>query len=220
MVGDWISWFEIASERRRILRRHFDIGDMSERLEESCVPSYCHKNWAAAWAAWLRLMVASRLWKRHAPNGAVLDFGAATGELFHFLGPVSAYHFIDEDDLLAESLATFVPGAEREVLDRLAPDRFGAIFALDSLEHNEDVPGLLDRLLPALKEGGVLILSGPTENLLYRLGRSVAGFSAHYHKTTIHEIEQWVGARRFLCLERRRVPLGVPLFNVSAWTAG
>ena len=109
--------------------------------------------------------------------------------------------------------------AERERLDRLPPGRFGAIFALDSLEHNEDVPALLDHLLPALRGDGVLILSGPTENHLYRLGRRIARFSAHYHKTTIHEIERLVDDRRFRCLDRRRVPLGVPLFNVSAWAA-
>lgn len=219
MIGDWISWFETASKRRRILRHHFDIGRMSEQLEESCVPSYCHGNWAAASAAWLRLIVAARLWEKHAPDGAVLDFGSATGELFYFLGSGTAYHFVDEVDLLAESLIDFIPEAERETLDRLPTGRFGTIFALDSLEHNDDVSDLLDRLLPALRDDGVLILSGPTENLLYRLGRRVARFSAHYHKTTIYEIEQLVASRRFRCLDRRRVPLGFPLFNVSAWTA-
>jgi hypothetical protein len=66
----------------------------------------------------------------------------------------------------------------------------------------------------------VFILSGPTENSLYRLGRRAARFAGDYHKTTIHDIEQLVEARRFVRLSRSRVPLGVPLFHVSAWRAG
>ncbi len=61
-----------------------------------------------------------------------------------------------------------------------------------------------------------MILSGPTENALYRLGRKIAGFDGHYHTTTIHHIEQ-AAAQHMTLLERRRAPFGVPLFSISAW---
>lgn len=207
--------------RRAGLQHRFDIAASFDALEESCVPSYCHGNPAAALVAWLRPVAAARLWARHAPPGPVLDFGAATGELFHFLkvarpDAVSAYHIIEVDDLLAEAALEFIPEARRQTLDSLADRSFSAIFAFDSLEHNDDVDGLVKRLVPGLVDDGVFILSGPTENALYRLGRRIAGFDGHYHTTTIHHIES-VCAGYMRCLERRRVPVGLPLFSVSAW---
>jgi hypothetical protein len=62
----------------------------------------------------------------------------------------------------------------------------------------------------------VFILSGPTENWIYRAGRKLAGFSGHYHKMTILDIER--AAERYMNLiERKRVPFGAPLFNISVW---
>ena len=75
---------------------------------------------------------------------------------------------------------------------------------------------LLGQLATKIKPGGVMILSGPTENALYRLGRKIAGFDGHYHTTTIHHIEL-AAAQHMSLLERRRAPFGVPLFSISAW---
>lgn len=85
-----------------------------------------------------------------------------------------------------------------------------------SLEHNANFAEILNILTRSLADRGRLILSGPTENFLYRLGRRVAGFSGEYHKVTISEIEQ--ATRRELFLTSRRLaPFGLPLFAVSVW---
>lgn len=101
-------------------------------------------------------------------------------------------------------------------LDALPAARFETVFALDSLEHNDDVPGIINLLLKSMTKRGLLILSGPTENLLYRLGRWLAGFDGHYHKTNIHHIESVLrlGASP---IKRSKIPLGLPLFYISAW---
>jgi 2-polyprenyl-3-methyl-5-hydroxy-6-metoxy-1,4-benzoquinol methylase len=165
--------------RRAELKTQFDVRKQWETIEESCVPSYVHQNPLAAWVAWARRTAAVSLHSRHAPPGEVLDFGAATGELF--------------------------------------PERtYAAIFALDSLEHNEDVRPLLEALADSLRRDGIFILSVPTENWLYKLGRNIARFDGHYHKQTIYDIEREV-SRSFQGVERRVVPLGVPLFSISAW---
>lgn len=207
---------EMAYRRRRALRERFDVARSFSALEESCVPSYAHRNPIAAAVAWQRLLTASRLWRSLAPAGPILDFGAGTGEILHFLGRDKPYHFVEADDALARALEEFLPGARRERLQSLAAETFGSVLALDSLEHNDDVAAIVDGLVPALAKDGVMIVSGPTENALYRMGRAVAGFHGHYHKTTIYGIER-ILEKRLARIAVRRIPFGLPLFRVSAW---
>jgi 2-polyprenyl-3-methyl-5-hydroxy-6-metoxy-1,4-benzoquinol methylase len=203
--------------RRAALRSQFDVRREFETLEESCVPSYVHANIVAAWAAWSRLNKAAQLYDAQAPAGPILDFGSATGELRQVLDARGDYHFVEGNEVLAEALARNLPQARRESLESLGEGRFAAIFALDSLEHNDDIAPIVAAFARALQPGGVFILSGPTENVLYKLGRAVAGFSGHYHVQTIYDIERQV-AERFSRKARTLAPVGVPLFAISAWT--
>jgi hypothetical protein len=202
--------------RRKALKQRFDVARQMAAIEETCIPSYLHANLAAAAVAWARLFAAARLHRRFAPAGPVLDFGAASGELAHILPPASVYDFVEVDEAMASSLIEGNPAAKRCTLEALEPGRYAAIFALDSLEHNDDIGVIVDQLRPALRADGVLILSGPTENAVYRLGRRIAGFSGAYHKTTIYHIEQAVGDRLQL-VSRRALPIGMPLFSISCW---
>ena len=208
--------FRTVCQRRRALRANFDVRRPSEDVEESLVVSYSHWNPLVAAVAWMRLMTALRLWRRHARPGAVLDFGAGTGEIFHFLDSSQPFHFVEAADRLSEALRIFVPQAQRERLNNLPKTSFACIFALDSLEHNEDVTSIVERLARSITSDGILIVSGPTENALYRLGRAIARFRDHFHKTTIYDIETVLTAR-FTRQEVHCVPFGLPLFRVSAW---
>lgn len=190
-----------------------------ETWEESCVPSYCHRNLAAAYLSWWRLYAAADLARRHAQWHAVLDFGAAIGELRRLLPPdLGRYDFIEQNDAAANYLLEHTPGAGRQTLASAPAGAYSCVFALDALEHNPDYAELLARLAAKLAAGGVLILSGPTESRLYRIGRRVAGFHGHYHETNIHQIE--VAADRLLQrIAWRNLPVGAPLFRLSAWRA-
>ena len=203
-------------EHPLLLAQRFDVARQMRTIEETCIPSYLHPNLAAAGVAWALLFAAARLYHRFAPPGPVLDFGAASGELAHVLPAGTPYEFVEADEAMARALLDSNPGAVRHALQTLDPGRYAAVLALDSLEHNDDVGALLDRLRPALRPDGVLILSGPTENALYRLGRRLAGFSAAYHKTTIHHIERDTAAR-FALAHGQTVPPGMPLFSVFCW---
>ncbi len=186
------------------------------RVEETCVPSYLHRNPLAAGVAWWRLFAAVQLFGRFGSPGPVLDFGAATGELGQLLGPGIAYEFVEGDEIMAQALVSMAPAAVRRRLETLLPGHYGAVFALDSLEHNENVPDLVDALIGGLRPDGLLIVSGPTENSLYRAGRRLAGFHGHYHHTNIHDIEQVIAAR-LANRARRMIPTGLPLFSITAW---
>lgn len=202
--------------RCSVLKACFDLNSLYEELEESCIPSYCHPNLLLAAVAWWRLIAASELYRNFASPGPILDFGAATGELYHFLPPENTYHFIERNILLSSALRSFNPSAKPESLEGLPPARFSAIFALDSLEHNVDVPSIIDQLYASLQNDGFMVVSGPTENMLYRFGRRVAGFSGHYHKMTIYDIETLLNKS----LKRRYLisgPFHLPLFRVSVW---
>jgi 2-polyprenyl-3-methyl-5-hydroxy-6-metoxy-1,4-benzoquinol methylase len=204
--------------RRKALRQRFDVAQQMHAIEESCIPSYLHPNLAAAAVAWARLFAAVRLHRLFASSGPVLDFGAASGELAHMLPKGNSYDFVEMDEAMATSLVQANAAAVRRRLEALEPGRYAAIFALDSLEHNEEVGSLVDQLSRGLRGDGVLILSGPTENALYQLGRRIAGFTGHYHKTTIYDIEQEV-ERRLRLVSRKVLPIGIPLFSVSCWRA-
>jgi SAM-dependent methyltransferase len=203
--------------RRAALKAQFDVRREFQEIEESCVPSYLHDNPLAAWTAWSRLTAAAGLYDRFAPDGDILDFGSATGEVRQLLRARGAYHFVEENEKLVTALQRNVEGAHRLTLDSLGQGRFAAIFALDSLEHNAEIGPILATLGRALAPGGVFILSGPTENGLYKLGRRIAGFEGHYHVQTIYDIERQVAAAGFVRLARTLRPFGLPIFALSAW---
>jgi hypothetical protein len=186
--------------------------------EETCVPSYCHRNPLAAGISWLRLFAAAELAAGETPTAKLaLDFGASVGELGHIIRrQIDRYDYIEQNDEAAAFLASRLPDARRISLESAPVGEYDWIFAIDALEHNENFVDLLEVLATKLAIGGVLVLSGPTENWLYRLGRRISGFKGGYHKTNIFEIEDAAS-----CVLRRvnysTVPLGLPLFRLSAW---
>lgn len=204
--------------RRRDLRREIDIAASFEEWEETCVPSYCHGNWLAAYVSWMRLFRVADLARRHGPTEArMLDFGSSVGELGHLVSSRGkGYDFIESDEQAAAFLSSRLPEAMRQTLESASANAYDLVFAVDSLEHNSDYAELLGSLVGKMAPGGVLILSGPTESTLYRLGRRIAGFDGHYHETTIYEIEN-AAARLLNRLEVRSLPPVTPLFRVTAW---
>lgn len=207
----------LVRKRRALLNSRFDIVRQFGEIEESCVAAYAHKNPVVASIFWWRLASAVRAYHRYAPGGTILDFGAASGELFHVLQPSDPYHFIELEDQMAETLLHFNPAANRQSIESLGPGSYSAIFALDSLEHNNNIPELLATFHEALADDGVLILSGPTENFLYRFGRRLASWSGHCHMTNIYDIERMSNVL-YSRITRTAIPTRLtPLFSVTAW---
>ncbi|MCF2514804.1 class I SAM-dependent methyltransferase [Sphingomonas sp. G124] len=204
--------------RQRLLREAIGYQKDFEAWEESCVPSYCHPNPAAAYVSWLRLFAAADMAKKvRPPAKRVLDFGSSIGELGHLLADGVQYEFIESLDAAADFLKKQLPAAKRTTLQEAPVGAYDRIFAIDSLEHNTDFRELLAELVAKLAPGGALILSGPTENRLYKLGRKIAGFEGHYHETNIHAIEAAAAEMMIRRAAKTILPLA-PLFRVTAWT--
>ena len=207
--------------RRAELQQQIDVQNAFHEWEETCVPSYCHGNPLAAYVSWLRLFRSVELARRHLPvAGRALDFGSSVGELGRLLavqGSNVGYEFIEQEEPAAALLQQNQPGAVRQTLESAPDGAYDWVFAIDSLEHNDDFAALLHRLGKKLSPKGLLILSGPTENRLYRLGRAIAGFDSHYHKTTIYDIEH--AAATFLARKDvATIMPGAPLFRLTVWS--
>jgi 2-polyprenyl-3-methyl-5-hydroxy-6-metoxy-1,4-benzoquinol methylase len=169
------------------------------RLDEAAFPAYSHKNPLINWLFWQRL----RKVIEHVENGQyenILDFGCGSGVMLPFLSSISKQVIAMDVDLLPiQSVQKYIPLANNvEVKDAtkinisdLSKNSFDLIIALDVLEHVQDLPKTLTELFSLLKPNGQLIVSGPTENILYQIGRKIAGpeYSGAYHERGIAEIK-------------------------------
>lgn len=171
------------------------------RLDEAGFPAYSHPNPVINWLFWQRLRTAMNHIEHSAPYDTVLDFGCGSGVMLPFLAQHSRHvTALDIDLHPLERVRQYIPlAANVEVIDatqspitQLAPNSFILINALDVLEHVDDLPGTLTQLMNLLKPDGQLVVSGPTENILYQIGRSLAGpeYSGEYHERGIAEIKR------------------------------
>ena len=190
--------------------------DLNSNLSESCILSYCHRNLLASLVSWKRLLKARDLFQNYSTGSIILDFGAGSGELGLILPTCDEYGFLEENLELVNFIKNSIPSSKREEFCSLVKGKYDAIFCLDSLEHNSNFSELIDQLLISLKPSGILIVSGPTENLLYKLGRRIAGFTGDYHQTNIFTIEKYLETR-LNRIQRLYTPYGLPLFSISVW---
>ncbi|MFQ5612219.1 MAG: class I SAM-dependent methyltransferase [Anaerolineae bacterium] len=187
------------------------------RRDEMALPSYLHRNPLIRWLVARRINVVLDLLDFR-PGQSVLDFGCGAGMLLLQLPPGGGFYY--GVDLLIWPAQQFLAAHGRgdPVLLEAAgwPQQVPAggldsIVALEVLEHVEDVPEVLRLFRRKLKPEGRLIVSGPTENFLYQLGRRIAGFSGEYHHRDIFEIVGDVEGAGFSPEKQVRLPLPGPL---------
>ena len=194
------------------------------RLDEAGFPAYSHRNPLINWLFWQRLRIAMKYIESHAPYEKVLDFGCGSGVMLSFLAQRSQHVTAMDIDLVPlERVKKYIPlgenvlvlDAKQSPISQLAPKSFDLINALDVLEHVDDLPGTLTDLLNLLKPGGQLIVSGPTENILYQVGRKLAGpeYSGEYHERGTAEIKREL-ARMAHVQQIATLYWPIPLFEV------
>jgi len=203
-----------------VLRRALAQG-RTERLDEQALPSYTHRNRLMAWLFWKRIQVVLDMFGQNRPR-RILDFGCGAGILLPAL--VRAGHKVTACDVDLSLARQLVAERGLEGIDWLASDSelarlpektFDMILCLDVLEHVESVPALASQFHRLLKPSGLLVVSGPTESPVYRLGRRLAGFTGHYHVRSIFEIEASL-KERFEVRVLRRLGWPLTLFRIVA----
>lgn len=188
-----------------------------QRLAETAFPVYQSPSRAAQWLGWSRIRTAERLLADHGGTAA-LDIGAGLGAMLPFLAArYGAVQAVDLDRELTSFMCRRLGLANVGVDDRIDPDRpVDLITALDVLEHVEELDGMYASMLEVTAPAGLWVISGPTENLLYRGLRRVSGPGGEGHVRTVHDV---LGAVPPAMVRRRsvRLPFGspVPLFVVA-----
>ncbi len=170
------------------------------RLDESGFPAYSHRNPFINWLFWQRLRKVMEHIETPTPYENILDFGCGSGVMLPYLSQIGKrVSAIDVDLIPLERAQIYIPlasnvkvfDATKTTLNDLPKNSFDLIVALDVLEHVKDLPRVLNELFALLKPHGRLIVSGPTENILYQIGRKLAGpeYSGAYHERGVAEIK-------------------------------
>lgn len=170
-----------------------DIDNISEHdRDEMAIPTYTHQNPLIRWLMWRRYDCLAEMLNSHS-TGAAMEFGCGIGL---FLSELDKHYLqvfaIDLFPQYAKNLCeikklnvTFLNS-----LSDIEDNSLDVVIAADVLEHIEDLDDYLKHFDRILKPGGQFLISGPTENLLYKLGRLIAGFGdkADYHHTNIYHL--------------------------------
>ncbi len=190
-------------------------------FDEAALPSYTHPNRLMSFLFWDRLNKAFSL--TGDLNGKkVLDFGAGGGVTFRYLSDAGAEiyacenQFYELTQIVAHELKIKVP-VYKDIMD-IEDVKFDLILALDVLEHVDNLEEVLTRFIELSHKNTRFIISGPTENLLYKLGRKMAGFKGHYHLRNVYHIERMLRQKGFQQKGVKKLYFPVTLFRVSLWT--
>ncbi|OWP84675.1 hypothetical protein BWK59_04160 [Flavobacterium davisii] len=174
-----------------------------EVLSEAAFPAYAHKNPLIDYIFWKRLkIVANYINVRKDRKINVLDFGCGSGVFSYALASkgsdVTAIDLnLKPVTILSEKIKfpENINFIEDDIFKiNFKGNKFDYIVALDVLEHIpiSELDNYLELFINILKENGEIIISGPTENLIYKIGRKLAGsdFTGHYHETNIVKIKE------------------------------
>jgi 2-polyprenyl-3-methyl-5-hydroxy-6-metoxy-1,4-benzoquinol methylase len=188
--------------------------------DEMAIPSYLHSNPVMRWMAWRRVEVVAQRLKQLFADGAkdcaVVDFGCGTGVLLDqsLQGArrvVGVDLVLDSARMLAKewglSVELMTPDEARGAIE---VDSIDIIVAAEVLEHVEPIEDTLDMFKSWLKQDGTLLVSLPTENRLYQLGRRLAGFHGHYHHDNAESIDKAIRDAGFTRRARSHIPLPGP----------
>jgi 2-polyprenyl-3-methyl-5-hydroxy-6-metoxy-1,4-benzoquinol methylase len=177
------------------ISRHTDTYAVSE----AAFPAYAHKNPIIDYVFWKRLKLAYDFALKNKPE-TVLDFGCGSGVLSYSLAEIcSNVVALDIEtgplNLIKEKIAfpsniEFLDKDLKEV--KFQSGKFDLIIALDVLEHVDNLNSYIEEFSRILSPGGTILVSGPTENIFYKIGRKLAGnkFTGDYHVTDIHHIRR------------------------------
>jgi ubiquinone/menaquinone biosynthesis C-methylase UbiE len=141
---------------------------------------YTHNNRLVRWIFLRRLDTMLKLAGNYKNAERVLDFGAGSGiftpslseyfkEVYALDINIAALEYVKRKYKLKNVTTSASGGGKLPYRDGF----FDVIFAADALEHFPDSYQMQKELKRVLKNGGYLIISGPTENFVYVLCRKI-----------------------------------------------
>jgi SAM-dependent methyltransferase len=158
------------------MRKDLDHRGISE---QGTLIAYTHPNPLIRWIFWKRLEM---MLKGIKPLERVLDYGCGTGALLYSLSKYCGEVYgLDAEIRPAELMKKTFNLKKVSLIKQSAlklpfkNESLDAIFAADVLEHfsEENVERIHKEFSRVLKKNGLLVISGPTENFIYRLTKKV-----------------------------------------------
>ncbi len=216
--------FAAYRRQQQTLLRQLRNQAHTEAMAEAAVPAYSNRNPLIGHIFWRRLRETIRQIETTDTPRRALDAGCGTGVLLPYLAGLAQEVVAADLDLGPLQQAAQLRPLPGNVTT-LAADicsltdhhlaTFNLITALDCLEHVDDLDLAIRNLSALMEPGGHLVVSGPTENWAYRLGRRIAGreYSGDYHHRNIGDIRKVV-EQHFEIRTTRRFPAPAPLFEV------
>jgi ubiquinone/menaquinone biosynthesis C-methylase UbiE len=185
------------------------LKEMKSKGFNELVP-YTHTNLLVRWIFWKRLETIIHF----SPSAEkVLDFGAGSGVFLPTLS--SNFKEVNALDLNTNSLkyvkerfgldnVKVIQGKESKL--PFKDNTFDVIFAADVLEHFHDCEPVLKEFNRVLKNNGHIVISGPTENFIYRLSRRVIFWFFKKKEDHFSNIDQIIKkAEKYFIIERVKV---------------
>lgn len=177
---------------------------------------YSHPNPFVRWFFWFRLKNIFILIKNCKYNSKVLDLGCGGGVFFPSLSKLfKKVYAVDLSTIEAKRIKRLYQLENIKIItgdlrnQKFSRNSFDLIIAADILEHIRNLSDPVKNIIHWLKPGGRLIVSGPKENWLHKLGRTVFRLvppSDHYH--TVDGIEKELVKNGFYVSERIYLPWG------------
>ncbi len=197
----------------------------SENLAEAAFPAYSNPNPLMNFLFWQRIYHVVQYIEQKGNLEKVLDFGCGSGVMLPFLAERANQVIGVDIDLepikKVEEYILFPKNISfQETYQDIPKKSLDLIIALDVLEHVDNLDQELAKLSSLLISGGEIIISGPTENLFYKLGRFLAGseYSGDYHVRNIYDIRR-ITAKKMRVKNLATLYPFMPLFLVYTGVA-
>lgn len=191
--------------------------------DECSLSSYAHPNKLISWLFWKRIDVVLSM-PSDLENKEVLDFGCGGGVIFKYLaehkcniiGCENQFYQLSKD--IAKRLNVEVDIYKD--LFEIRNKKFDFIFALDILEHIYKLDLVIDKLLELSHHKTKIIISGPTENLFYKIGRILIGYveQGRFHERNIYGVEGQLKKKGLKRIITKNIYSPFPIFRLSLWS--
>ncbi len=189
------------------------------QFDEQALPSYTNPNPLMRFLFWERIKIVMSTISHFEKIETCLDFGCGLGVMVPFLlQNARSLYALDLDTTLLQEIGeregwqniTYITN-----LDQLNKQKgkLDLILALDVLEHVDNLSQVLDQFAQLLSEKGMLIITGPTENFIYKIGRKLANYSGEYHARNIYDIQIEV-KKHFEINSKRTLYRILPFFEI------
>ena len=198
MIKNYIHEFRSL---KKMIKKH--IKDIvketnNHNIKEAALPAYAHDNFFIDYIFWKRLEITYNLILEKGYQ-RILDFGCGTGIVSFLLAKKGLEVIAVDTEFEAlnkmrkkmdfpRTIQFFNADLSEISIEKKSID---AIVALDVLEHIDDLSVYMKLFCKILKKDGSVIVSGPTENGFYKIGRKIAGadFTGGYHVSNIYKIK-------------------------------